>query len=103
MTTDQLEQRFAVAFDLDRADARDRREVAARAGPVAGNGLEGRVVEDDVGRHPRGPGEVAAPLEERAQQLGPLRVISSGARASPGHALPGGGDAATGLGALRAG
>src|SRR5205085_11799454 len=53
---DHLEQGLAVALELDRPDARDREQVTPRLGPVAGDGFEGRVVEDHVRRHARRAG-----------------------------------------------
>src|SRR5213592_666839 len=70
VAVDHLEQGLTVPLELDRPDARDREQVAPGPRPVAGDGLEGFVVEDHVRGHARRAREVATPFEQRAQELG---------------------------------
>ena len=63
VAADHLEQGLAVPLELDRPDARDREQVTPGPGPIAGDGFEGRVVEDHVRRHARRAREVATPFQ----------------------------------------
>src|SRR5215211_8193309 len=97
---DQLEEGLAVALELDRADARDRQQVAPGARSVAGDGLQGRVVEDHVRRNAGGAREVATPFEKCTEELGGCRVelsIAGRSRlpAGVGDVLTGGGEPVT--------
>src|SRR6185295_4918905 len=57
---DHLEKRAPIGLPLARADAGDVGEVGVRAGPFQRHFAQGAVVEDDIGRHARFLGEVAA-------------------------------------------
>ena len=68
-----LEERVAVALELDRADAGDAQQLdSACAGRAAAICAEHGVAEHDVGGHALGVGE---PLAQRAQALEQLAVV----------------------------
>src|SRR5947207_13436394 len=65
-----LEERGAVALQLDRADAGEAQHLLLRARHELRHLAEDGVAEDDVGGHALGVGEALAPGAQALEQLG---------------------------------